>query len=546
MKLRLLQICLLTGATACARQGPAARTADVPLFDDLGTHHYEISSRVPRVQAYFDQGLRLYYAFNHAEAIRAFEQGARLDPRCAICHWGAAMAYGPNINLPMDSASGVKAASHARRALALAGGASEKERALIRALSVRFATPPPAERAGLDSAYARAMADLARRFPDDAEVQTLHAEALMDLRPWRYWTRDGAPEPGTETILARLEGVIRRNPNHPGACHFYIHAVEAARPERAVPCAERLAALMPGAGHLVHMPGHIYIRVGRYADAIRANEHATHADEAYIRDQQPGAGVYTAGYYPHNYDFLAFATSMAGRREQALAAARKMPSLVPGEMVRAPGMGFLQHHMTRHLQVLARFGMWDDILATPAPPADLVHARVMWHYTRGRALAARGDAAGAEAELARVRAAASHPATADMKLEFNQARGVHAIAEHVLAGHAAAARGHHAGAIQHLRAAAQAEDSLVYGEPPEWTVPVRQELGAVLLAAGRAAEAESAFREDLKRFPANGWSLHGLARALRAQGREAGAARAEAELRVAWRQADFTLPAAGR
>ncbi|MBD0320298.1 MAG: hypothetical protein ICV87_08190, partial [Gemmatimonadetes bacterium] len=405
---RLLHLCAwgaLLGAPACAKDAPAARASDVPLFNNLGTHSYPISSRVPRVQAYFDQGLRLYYGFNHAEAIRAFEHAARLDPKCAMCHWGAAMAYGPNINLPMDSASGVQAHSHARRALALAGEANEKERALIRALSTRFASPPPADRARLDSAYAREMEALARRFPDDAEVQTLHAEALMDLRPWRYWTRGGEPEPGTETLVSRLEGVIRRNPNHPGACHFYIHAVEAAHPERAVPCAERLAALMPGAGHLVHMPGHIYIRVGRYVDAIHANEHAVHADETYIRDQNPAFGQYTAGYYPHNYDFLAFAAAMAGRSQQAIEAARKVSSLLPEEMLRAPGMGFLQHYRMRPLQMLVRFGRWDEILNAPAPPEGLPHARAMWHYARGRALAAWGQVREAEAELARVRAA---------------------------------------------------------------------------------------------------------------------------------------------
>lgn len=539
-----LLACGVLAAPALAQDAHAghASTAEVPLYDNLGTHRYTVSSRVPRVQAYFDQGLRLYYAFNHAEAIRAFEHAARLDSACAICHWGIALAYGPNINAPMDSASAVQAHAHARRALALTGRASPSERELIRALATRYAARPAAERAGLDSAYARAMGGVARRFPDDAEIQTLHAEALMDLRPWRYWTRDGQPEPGTETIVAGLERVIQRNPDHPGACHLYIHAVEAVHPRRAVACAERLAALMPGAGHLVHMPGHIYIRVGRYADAIRANEHAAHADEAYIRDQRPGVGTYTVGYAPHNHDFLAFAASMAGRRRQAVDAAGAILPLVPDAMLGAPGMEFTQHRLTRLLQVLARFGMWDEILAAPAPREELVHARAIWHYARGRALAARGDVAGAEAELAKVRAAAASPATAEMKLEFSMARGVHAVAEHVLAGHVDAARGNHAGAVRHLRAAAQAEDSLVYGEPPEWHVPVRQELGMVLLAAGQAADAEAVFRQDLERFPANGWSLHGLARAQRAQGREADAARTEAELRTAWQGADFALP----
>lgn len=536
----------LLAAPAAAQHdhgAPSAAAADsVPLYGNLGSHHYAISSRVPAAQAYFDQGLRLYYAFNHAESARAFAHAARLDPDCALCHWGVAMTYGPNINAPIDSAGSAAAYAHGREAAAREAHASEKERGLIRALAARHAAVPPASRAALDSAYARALAGLARRFPDDDEIATLYAESLMDLRPWRYWTRDGRPEPGTDELLAALERVIARNPDHPGACHFYIHAVEAVQPQRALPCAERLAALMPGAGHLVHMPGHIYIRVGRYADAIRANEHATHADESYIRDQRPGAGVYTVGYYPHNYDFLAFAASMAGRRQQAVEAARKMPEIVPREMLRVPGMSFMQHHMTRHLQLLARFGMWDEILAVPAPPDDLVHARAMWAYARGRALAARGDAGGAAAQLDAVRAAAADPATEGMRLEFNEARQVLAIAGHVLAGHVDAARGDHDAAVAHLRAAAEAEDALVYGEPPEWTVPVRQELGAVLLRAGRAAEAEAAFRQDLERFPDNGWSLHGLAAALRAQGKAAEAAEAEARFRTAWDGADVQLP----
>ncbi|HEX6070102.1 MAG TPA: tetratricopeptide repeat protein [Longimicrobiaceae bacterium] len=539
-----LLVPLLASVAPLPAQDPQdgyAAAAAVPLYDNLGDHHYAISSTVPEVQAYFDQGLRLYYAFNHAEAIRAFTRATQLDPQCAICHWGIALALGPNINAPQDSASAVAAHAAITRAQAVAAGASERERALIQALAVRYAAVPPADRAALDSAYARAMGEVARQHPEDAEVATLHAEALMDLRPWRYWTEAGEPQPGTETVLANLEKVIAANPRHPGACHFYIHAVEEVQPARALPCAERLAALMPGAGHLVHMPGHIYIRVGRYADAIEANMHATHADETYIQDQRPGAGIYTLGYYPHNYDFLAFAASMAGRRRQAVDAATKIPQLLPREMLGAPGMDFMQHHLTRPLQVHARFAEWDAILASPAPPEGLVHARAMWHYARGRARVARGDPGGAETELAQLRALAQSPATEGMRLEFNEARPVEAIAAEVLAGHIAAARGNHAEAVARLQEASRHEDGLVYGEPPEWTVPVRQELGAVLLAAGRPAEAERAFREDLERFPDNGWSLHGLAAALRAQGRTSDADEAMARYRRAWEGADYEI-----
>ncbi|HSJ07040.1 MAG TPA: hypothetical protein VK936_10065 [Longimicrobiales bacterium] len=527
-------ILLLALPTALSPSAALSQSSPVPLYDNLGSHHYTVTTTVPLAQKYFDQGLRLYYAFNHSESIRAFEEATRLDPSCAMCHWGIALAYGPNINLPMDPETGAAAWAALEAARRAAPGATAKERALIDALGRRYAPDAPADRAALDSAYAAAMKVVSARYPDDMEIRTLHAEAIMDLSPWEYWNRDGSPRPDTPELLAQLEAALAVQPDHPGANHFFIHAVEAVDPRRAVPMAERLAGLMPGAGHLVHMPGHIYIRVGRYADAIRANEHAVHADETYIQDQNPAFGVYTAGYYPHNYDFLAFAASMIGRREQAVEAAERMITLAPDEVVRMPGMTFVQHHQTRHLQLKARFGMWDDILSAPAPAEDLPHARGMWHYARGRALTARGELAAAETELAKVQAALRNPELAEARLEFNAALDVLGIAADVLAGHISAARGDHAGAVRHLRVAAQAEDELVYGEPPEWTVPVRQELGEVLLAANAAADAERAFREDLDRFPDNPWSLRGLARALEAQGRSHEAHTAMATFQRMW------------
>lgn len=543
---RLRPILTLTALLAgCGGDDGSRAQADrpaVPLYDNLGDHHYAISTGVPAAQRYFDQGLRLYYAFNHAEAIRAFGEAARLDPECAICYWGTALANGPNINLPMDSAAGVAAYQALQQAQAVAQHASPEEQALIDALARRYAPTPPSDRAALDSAYSRAMQRVVERYPDNPEARTLYAESLMDLSPWRYWNRDGSPRPQTRELLAQLEQVIGAHPHHPGANHFYIHAVEAVQPERAVGAAERLANLMPGAGHLVHMPGHIYVRVGRYLEAIQANEHAVHADETYIRDQSPAFGVYVAGYYPHNYDFLAFAASMIGRSAQAIGAAEKMASLAPQEMLREPGLTFLQHHQTRHLQLKVRFGRWDEILEVPAPPEDLPHARGMWHYARGRALAARGDVRGADGELTRLRAIAQDPEVAPLRLEFNTAGALLGLATEVLAGHLAAAKGDSRGAIDHLREAVRLEDELVYGEPPEWTVPVRQELGTILLAAGAAAEAEQAFREDLDRFPDNGWSLHGLARALRAQNRGSEADAVAERLRSVWASADVELP----
>jgi tetratricopeptide (TPR) repeat protein len=490
----------------------------VPLYDNLGNHHYPITTGTPQAQRYFNQGLRLYYAFNHQEAIRAFEEAARLDPTCAMAQWGIALALGPNINAPMDAAAARAAYAAIRKAVALAANATPREQALIRALATRYAAVPAKNRTALDRAYADALAEVVRRFPQDLEARTLHAEALMDLSPWSYWTRDGKPRKDTPAILAELEHVLKANPDHPGANHFYIHAVEAVQPERAVEAAERLAGLMPGAGHIVHMPGHIYVRVGRYADAIKANEHAIHADESYIRDQNPALGIYVAGYYPHNYDFLAFAASMIGREEQAISAVEKVAALVKPEMLRAPGMTFTQNHLTRHLQMKVRFGRWDDILSAKAPDADLKHARAIWHYAHGRAQAAKGSIAAAEADLAQLRAARDDKALAQQRLEFNTAGQMLAIAAEVLAGHIAQAKGDLKAAASHLRKAAEVEDAMVYGEPPEWSVPVRQELGRVLVMAGRYAEAEQAFNEDLKRFPKNTWSLEGLQQA--ADGRE--------------------------
>ena len=488
-------------------------SVQVPLYQDLGVLHYPITTAMPLAQRYFDQGMRLYYAFNHQEAIRSFKEGARLDPACAMCYWGIALAHGPNINAPMDAANGRLAYAAIQQAVDHVNRVSLREQALIHALATRYAAEPTADRADLDMTYSRAMADVVRHFPEDSEAKTLYAESLMDLSPWDYWTAEDKPNANTTKILLYLEQVLDMNPDHPGANHFYIHAVEAVQPERAVKAADRLAGLMPGAGHLVHMPGHIYIRVGRYEDAIKANEHAVHADETYIRDQSPTAGIYVLGYYPHNYDFLAFAASMIGREQQAIAAADKMAALVPKELLPEPGMAFLQHHHTRNLQMLVRFSRWDDLLVADAPEENLPLARAIWLYAHGRALAARGHLKAADATLAQLRAISQDLHVMSLQLEFNRAGAVLGIATEVFAGHIAAAKGDLPGAITHLEEAVRREDALVYGEPPEWTVPVRQELGALLIKAGRHDEAQQVFQDDLTRFPNNLWSQQGLAEA---------------------------------
>jgi tetratricopeptide (TPR) repeat protein len=514
----------------------------VPLFDNLGPHHYAITTSVPLAQRYFDQGLKLYYAFNHAEAVRAFEEAARLDPDCAMCSWGLALAYGPNINAPMEREAALAAYDAIQKAIARDAPAGANERALMRALASRYAADPPKDRAPLDAAYAQALRDVAQRYPADFEVATLYAEALMDLSPRHYWTAEGQPRAETPEILKQLELVLAANPNHPGANHLYIHAVEAAQPDRALAAADRLAAVMPGAGHIVHMPGHIYIRVGRYVDAITANEHAVHADEVYIEDQRPKNGIYTLGYYPHNYDFLAFAASMIGRSGQAMTAAEQMRALAPPDLLRAPGMTFLQLHDTRHLQMLVRFARWQEILEAPAPGKDLAYARTMWQYTRGRALVATGKIKEAEDALHQVRATAENPDVASLRLEVNTSGAILQIASEVLAAHLAEAEGNVMAAITRLRDGARLEDALTYGEPPEWSVPVRQELGMMLLRADRAIEAEQVFRQDLKRFPDNGWSLCGLELALRRQGRKDEADGVKAKFNTVWSSADIDAP----
>ncbi len=505
----------------------------VPLYDNLGSLHHEITTSVPRAQNYFDQGLRLLYAFNHAESIRAFEEAEGLDPSCAMCAWGQALAYGPNINAPMDPESGKAAYAAIQRALANAGKVSPREGAHIEALAKRYAAVPSENRAVLDSAYAGAMGKLAERYPDDLEAQVLHADALMNLSPWNYWTSDGRPRPGTNMILSRLEYAMGKNPDHPGACHLYIHSLEARDPARAVECAELLAGLMPGAGHIVHMPGHIYIRVGRYADAIEANKHAVHADESYLEGPQvKRRGIYPQGYYPHNYHFMSFAASMAGNRETAIYSARKVTEKVGPEVARE--IEWLEAITPVVYWTLVTFGEWDQILAEPLPPADLRFTTGMAYYARGVAFAAKREWGVAKSALDTVAAIALNFPEGDNRTALE-------IAQHALAGEIALRRSEVNEAIDHFRTATELEDGLVYGEPPTWYYPIRQSLGKALLAAGRADEAERAYREDLERFPENGWSLYGLYTSLEMKGRSEEAKQVERRFEKAWQHADVTL-----
>jgi len=523
--------------------GAAAPTgAAPPLFDDLGRYQRAITTTSPRAQAYFDQGLRLVYGFNHYEAQAAFREAARLDPACAMCAWGVALTYGSNYNSPTDAEREQGALTAVNRARVLAAvAATERERALIAALAARHSAAPGADRAALDRAYADAMRLVSRRFPDDLDAATLLADALMNLRPWSLWTVEGAPQPGTEEIVVTLERVLAADPLHPGANHLYIHAVEASLdPRRAEAAADRLRGLMPGAGHMVHMPSHIYYRIGRYADAADVNVRAVAADRAYFARSQPSP-IYRMMYYPHNLDFVWHAASLEGRGAECVRAAREFAAAAPAETVLE--MPDMETAPAAPYFALVRFGRWSEMLAEPAPPARMLYVTGAWRYGRGLALLATGrraEAAGELAELQAVRRSVPADRTLAGFFTMSDMLGLAAL---VLAGEIAARDGDPTAAVTHLAEAVRMQDEHWFTEPPPWYFPVRQALGAALLQAGRAAEAEAVYREDLRRNPENGWSLFGLAQSLRAQGKSAEAGAEAARFRRAWTRADVTLTA---
>ena len=513
-----------------------------PLYDNLGTYHMAVTTKSPVAQQYFDQGLRLTYGFNHDEAIKSYREGIREDSTCAMCWWGVAYALGPNINVPMDTAAVKPAWEAVQQAVKLAPLASERERAYIRALQARYSADPPANRAPLDSAWARAIGEVSRRYPMDDDAATLQAEALMDLRPWNYWNNAGKPRaPSTIETVAILERIVTRTRDNPGACHFYIHAIEASTfAARALPCAERLGSLVPGAGHLVHMPTHIYMRLGRWEDAVEHNAHAVHVDQEYVAARHP-TGVYPIGYVPHNYHVMWEALDMLGRSEEALATARTIVGKVPADVVKM--IPPFESYSPVVLFTLARFSRWDAVLAEPAPEPGLRYTTGIWHYARGLAYAAKGrlDSAAVERDSLAAIAAAMPP---EAMAGLNSMRTLLQIGERHLAGELASRRKRPENAVRAIRGGIALEDDLTYEEPTTWALPLRQQLRAILLAAGRAKEAETAYRGDLARYPNNGWSLHGLAASLKARGRAKEAAAVDAEFRKAWARADVK-PLAG-
>jgi pimeloyl-ACP methyl ester carboxylesterase/tetratricopeptide (TPR) repeat protein len=522
-----------------ARPAAAPTTSIAPELSGLGTDHLPVTTRVPKAQAFFDQGLRLLYAFNHQESRRAFQQAARLDPSLAMAHWGQAMTLAPNLNAPMTAESARLAKAATREAVRLSAGADAMERALIDALARRFAVNSAAPRAPLlDQAYAEAMARVAADFPFEPNVQTLYADAVMNTMPWDYWQKDGTPKPATSTLMATLEDVLARHPYHAGANHYYIHLIEASpTPERAEASADRLGSLMPAAGHMVHMPAHIYLRVGRYADAAEANVRAIAADEDYLAQCQ-AQGLYPVSYYPHNLHFLWAAATLEGRSATAIDAARKVAEKVPHH--HAGAVAWTADFPVTPWLAYVRFGRWQQMLIEPKPPEKEPYAIGIWHYGRALAFVARNQAPRAQAELDALTAVMGHRAFTTTLKDLPLLTNLQ-LASRIVRGEIAAHAGRHDEAVAVLREAVAIEDALPYNEPPVWHQPTRQVLGALLLEAGRAGEAEVVYRQDLARVRENGWSLFGLSRSLQAQGKAAEAAAAQSRFEKAWARADFTL-----
>jgi len=532
--LRLAQTEVPRAEMSAANTAPAFADTEPPLWTGLGSVTYKISTTNERAQAYFDQGLRLAYAFNHGEAQRAFRMAQKLDPNCAMCFWGEALVLGPNINLPMQEDALAPAYAAAQKAKALAGDASPREQALINALAARYGSDPKAARPPFDAAYASEMAKVAKQFPDDDEIATFYAEAVMDLSPWNYWKPGGRePNPQSVPIVPTLERVLARNPTHPGAIHYYIHAVEASdRPKRAEPYADRLRGAIPGAGHLVHMPSHIYYRVGRYLDALKDNKTAVDVDEKYLADAKAPMGVYRLGYYPHNVHFVMASAQLAGDGQTVIAAAEKLGQLIPNEAAR--GIAMVQPVKAAPYFAHAQFSTPETILALSDPGDAIPYIKAMWLYARGVALAQRRDSAGAAAAADAI---GTIERTADFKLlnESNvPAQEVLRIAQTLILARIAQANSDYRTAVVRFARAAAMQDALPYTEPPYWYYPIRQSLAAALLQAGRYAEAEQQFQRALTRAPANGWSYYGLAELYKARGNADAARKAEADLSKTW------------
>ncbi|MGH9836795.1 MAG: tetratricopeptide repeat protein [Blastocatellia bacterium] len=515
---------------------PSSSNEPAKLMPGLSNLHHPVTTKNAEAQKFFNQGLALIYAFNHEEAQRSFEQAARLDPKLAMAQWGIALAVGPNYNEPQIDPSRLLAADRAlEKANELAAGASEKERDYIVALSKRFHIPTDLKKSAMD--YRDAMAALHKKYPEDVDAATLYADSMMNLIPWQLWTKDGKPAEGTLEIVAVLESAIKLDPNHIGANHLYIHAVEASKnPDRALTSANKLGKLAPNAGHLVHMPSHIYLRTGDYEAAAKVNEDAAAVDRAYIK--ATGArGMYPGMYYSHNLHFQVESYNRIGKYAEAKRAAMQLSDNVRGHLKEMP---MLEGFLPSAIFVDLRFNRWDAVLSLLSPDNETPITGTLWNYARGVAFAATGNVAKAETER-QLFANMAKTISGETPFGLNTAASVFKIAEHVLDARIASAKGDRRGAVDHWRKAVAAQDALNYDEPPGWYYPVRESLGAALLLAGNAAEAEKVFRRDLEDNPRNGRSLFGLAESLKKQGKAQDAREAQAEFEKAWKNADTKL-----
>lgn len=524
-------------------QTVTAWSTGAQLFDGLGNFHRKVTTSSPDAQQYFDQGMRYLWAFNHDESTRSFAKAAQLDPACAMCYWGVALTVGPNYNVPFMAQPRAKAAWEAVQLAQKTGPRTTPvERALVGAVSKRYNGPRPLDPTNegpVLKAYAEAMQGVAKQFPDDLDVQTLYAEAMMNLNPWKLWTSDGRPAPGTEEILATLESVMTQNPRHPGANHYYIHAMEASpHPEKALVCAERLEGMMPAAGHLQHMPAHIMQRIGRYEDAAEANREGAAADAAYYARARPLD--YYAMYTGHNYQFLAFSTAMEGRKAETLEAVRKSRETIPDDMLLAmPGLDWL---ISERYAAMVRFGLWDEMLAERAPNPRLSGLTGGYLFGRAVAFAAKGRVDDAKATVAQLEELSTNTPV-DYGAGYNTARDMFAIGVLVAKARIADAERKPDEALTFLRDAVTKEDQTAYDEPSDWFFPVRHILGAELLKTGKVSEAEAVYRKDLALHPHNGWALYGLAQALKEQNNNPEVEKVEKQFQEAWSRADVTLTA---
>lgn len=513
-----------------------------PLFDDLGSLEFPVTTNSNLAQKYFNQAIILAYGFNHEEAFRSFKEVARLDSNCAMAYWGMAYVLGPNINLPMDPGVVHSAYEAIQKAITLLDDETQREKDYVMALAKRYTNEKLEDRAPLDQAYSDAMRELANKYPDDLDASTMFAESIMDLHPWDYWLKDGSPQPWTSEILSALERVMGKDSTHLGANHLYIHAVEASRnPQRGLASADRLRFLAPGAGHLVHMPSHIYIRTGNYHEGSLANIRAVKSDEEYL-NQCNQQGFYPLSYYPHNYHFLWATATLEGDSKTAIDAALKTSQKPPDSLMNVCGYQTLQHFAVVPLYAYVTFGKWDEILNYEKPLDNRPYMRAVWHYARAMASISKDELEQAEKEIAELEVFSSNKEIEELSIwGINSAGLLIKIAYQVSKGELEAKNKNYDSAIAHLKKAVELEDQLRYDEPPTWFYPCRQNLGAVLIEAGRYKEAQIVYEENLREIPNNGWGLFGLQQALLKQGKGREAFEIEKKFNNAWQYSDIRL-----